>query len=344
VNVPSSSSQPSSSSHLSSSSGLDQRTNNNKMGSRVKPENDDSICKAISIINSGGVVAFPTETVYGLGADATNELAARKIYELKSRPSNNPIIVHVASIEEARKIGEFNELAEVIAANFWPGPITIVVPRKVNSGICSTVSAGLSSIGIRIPANEMALELIKKTGKPIAAPSANISNYVSPTEASHVIDAFGDKVYVLDGGKATYGLESTIIDVTTNVLKLLRYGFITPEIISKVTGLEVNIANTDKILAPGMMKKHYSPNVKLRMNATELKEEEVGLGFGSNNIGQLNLSPKGDLAEAAANLYSMLRILDKKAADSGAKLIAVASIPNTGIGLAINDKLTRASS
>jgi L-threonylcarbamoyladenylate synthase len=169
--------------------------------------------KAVSIINSGGVVAFPTETVYGLGADATNEAACKKIYELKSRPSHNPIIVHVASIDHARTIGEFNEIAEIIAANFWPGPITILVPRKNDSGICHAVSGGLKSIGIRIPANEIALELIRKSGKPIAAPSANISNYVSPTEAAHVREAFGDAVYVLDDGKSIYGLESTIIDV-----------------------------------------------------------------------------------------------------------------------------------
>jgi L-threonylcarbamoyladenylate synthase len=292
----------------------------------------------VSLIQSGNLVAFPTETVYGLGADATNESACQKIYELKSRPSNNPIIVHVASIEQAREIGEFNEIAEIIAKNFWPGPITIVVPLKRESGICKTVSAGLNTIGIRIPANEIALELIKKSGKPIAAPSANISNYVSPTEASHVREAFGDDLCVIDGGKATYGLESTIIDVTGPRSKLLRYGFITPDTISKLIGQEVVLDKSEEILAPGMMKKHYSPRTKLRLNATSLNEGELGLGFGNVDLGEYNLSKAGDLSEAASNFYSMIRLLDSKSARS----MAVAPIPNIGIGLAINDKLQRA--
>ncbi len=337
----SSSSSSSGSSSSSSSSGEDPRTHINdvEIGSRVKPEDDAPFTKAISLITSGEVVAFPTETVYGLGADARNDIACRKIYELKSRPSNNPIIVHVASQEDARKIGEFNEIAEIIAANFWPGPITIVVPLKQESGICKTVSAGLKTVGIRMPANEIALELIRKSGSPIAAPSANISNYVSPTESSHVLEAFGDNVYVLDGGKSTYGLESTIIDVTTDKPRLLRYGFITPDTISKLIGGPVDFIETTDILAPGMMKKHYSPRTKLRLNATILNsDEEIGLGFGDIDLGEYNLSKSGDLAEAAANFYSMIRLLDNK----GAKSIAVATVPNIGIGLAINDKLERA--
>ena len=301
------------------------------------------IAQAISIINSGGVVAFPTETVYGLGADATNESACRKIYELKSRPNNNPIIVHVASIEDAREIGEFNEIAEIIAAEFWPGPITIVVPCRPESKICSTVLAGLKAVAIRIPSNPIALELIRKTNKPIAAPSANISNYVSPTEAAHVKDAFGDAVYVLDGGKSVYGLESTIIDVTGEKPRILRYGFITPDTISKLIGREVDMVETEEILAPGMMKKHYSPKAKLRINATSLNPTELGIGFGDIELGEFNLSKNGDLAEAASNLYSMIRLLDYKAALSGISSIAIAPIPNIGIGLAINDKLQRAS-
>ncbi len=322
----------------SSSSGEDPRTHNNVIGSRIKHENEDWLTKAISLINSGDIVAFPTETVYGLGADATNEQACKKIYELKSRPGNNPIIVHVATIEHAREIGEFSETAEIIAENFWPGPLTIVVPLKPKSGLCTTVSAGLNTVGIRIPANEIALELIKKSGKPIAAPSANISNYVSPTEAAHVRDAFGDNVYVIDGGKATYGLESTIIDVSGPHQKLLRYGFITPDTISKVIRQEVIIDKSEEILAPGMMKRHYSPRTKLRLNATTLNLGELGLGFGEVEFGKYNLSKSGDLAEAASNFYSMLRLLDNKSANS----IAVAPIPNIGIGLAINDKLERA--
>jgi len=299
--------------------------------------------KAISIINSGGIVAFPTETVYGLGADATNESACSKIYKLKSRPNNNPIIVHVASVEEARKIGEFNELAEILASKLWPGPITLVVKYKESSGICKNVRAGLGTIGLRIPANEIALQLIRQTGKAIAAPSANISNYVSPTEAKHVLEAFGSEVHVLDGGKSTYGLESTIIDVSTARPRLLRFGFITPESISKLIDMDIEIASNSEIIAPGMMKKHYSPHVKLRMNATSLKVGEIGLGFGEIDIGELNLSKDGDLVEAASNIYSMIRILDNNAKKEGFHTIAVAPVPNISIGLAINDKLSRAS-
>ncbi len=298
------------------------------------------ITKAAELIKRGEVVAFPTETVYGLGADATIDSACLKIYALKGRPSNNPLIVHVASLEQAMAIGEFSELACKVAENFWPGPLTIVVKRKSDSHICDTVSAGLDTIGIRVPSHEAALELITKADRPIAAPSANISNYVSPTEVSHVKEAFGDKLYVLEGEKAVYGLESTIIDMSDVQPTILRYGFITPEAIEAVIGIPVRTQTSRKILAPGMMAKHYSPNAKVTMNATTAAKHELGLGFGSNDIGELNLSKTGDLAEAASNLYAMLRLLDKMAAKD--EIIAVAPIPETGIGLAINDRLKRA--
>lgn len=299
------------------------------------------IKNAAEKIISGELVAFPTETVYGLGADATNDEACKKIYLLKGRPSSNPLIVHISSKEDAYKYGEINDFAQKIIENFWPGPISIVVKRKKNSGICDIATAGLDTVALRMPDHKIALDLITLSGKPIAAPSANISNYVSPTESKHVIESFGGKIIIIEGEKSVFGLESTIIDVSTNCPVILRYGFITPETISKVLGCEVGIITDGKVLAPGMMKKHYSPTTPLRLNATKLMEKEVGLSFGKNELGDLNLSHSGNLAEAAANFYSMLRLLDSKAIRQNLESIAVAPIPNEGIGLAINDKLKR---
>ena len=301
-----------------------------------------NIIDAAKIIRSGEVVAFPTETVYGLGADATNNEACLKIYALKGRPNNNPLIVHVSSIEEARLIGEFNPLANQIIKNFWPGPLTIVLKLKQSSNICNVVTAGLGTIGIRMPAHPKALQLIASAGVPIAAPSANISNYVSPTETSHVREAFGDKIHIIEGDKSIYGLESTIIDVSNNIPTILRHGFITQDAIESVIGETVNINNQDKILAPGMMKKHYSPKAKLRINAENISDNEIFIGFGNVDFGELNLSRSGDLAEAASNLYSMIRQCDTY--EDQELCIAVAPVPNIGIGIAINDRLRRAAS
>lgn len=293
------------------------------------------ISKAAQLILAGDLVAFPTETVYGLGADATSDIACAKIYQLKGRPSNNPLIVHVATIEAARKIGMFNEAAETLAAKFWPGPLTLVLPLNLGANISKTVTAGLNTIAIRVPSHEVALEVIRASGKPIAAPSANPSGYVSPTSAAHVRQNFPD-LYILNGSNSEYGLESTIIDLTSKPT-ILRYGFITPESLSEVLGQEVVYTHGyDYLKAPGMMIKHYSPRARMRLNATTLEQNEMGLGFSNINF-DMNLSESGSLIEAAANLFNMLQILDSKT-----KAIAVAPIPNNGIGLAINDRLKRA--
>lgn len=297
--------------------------------------------RAISIIKAGGLVGLPTETVYGLAGDATNPESIRKIYELKGRPSNNPLIIHVANLDQAKEIAEFDDRALKLAGEFWPGPLTILLRRKSNSSICKEAYAGLNTIAIRIPSHEIAKTFLVDVGLPIAAPSANISNYISPTELSHVEDAFED-LYILDGGKSVYGLESTIIDLSKDNPTILRHGFITKEGLSKVLGTEVLDNISKDILAPGMMKKHYSPKTPIRINADSLNSGELGLGFGNISLGELNLSDKGDLIEAAANLYSMMRILDKKASMLGSSYIAIAPVPLFGIGIAINDKLKRA--
>lgn len=297
--------------------------------------------KEIALIKEGGIVALPTETVYGLAGDATNPKAIEKIYKLKNRPNTNPLIIHVANLYHAKELAHFNDMADKLASNFWPGPITMVLPKRDNSPIAIEATASMDTIAIRIPSHEIANKFLREAGIPIAAPSANISNYISPTEAEHVREAFD--VPIIDGGKSVYGLESTIIDLTEPKPIILRHGFITKDAIAKVFECEVKDTNSNKILAPGMMKKHYAPNTLLRINATSLENGEIGLGFGEIDIGQRNLSPRGDLIEAASNLYSMLRALDSKAKQFGATKIAIAPIPSIGIGIAINDKLQRAS-
>lgn len=296
---------------------------------------NNDLQRATHLILSGDLVAFPTETVYGLGADATSDHACAKIYQTKGRPSNNPLIVHVASIEAAREIAMFDELAETLAAKFWPGPLTLVLPLKPNAGVAKTVTAGLGTVAIRIPSHEIALELIRATGRPIAAPSANPSGYVSPTSAAHVRKNF-PSLFVLEGSNSEYGLESTIIDLTDKPT-ILRYGFITPESLSDALGRDVVYTHGyDYLKAPGMMAKHYSPRARVRLNAAELYEDEMGLGFGVVDF-DMNLSKSNSLIEVAANLFDMLQVLDGQT-----KAIAVAPIPNQGIGLAINDRLKRA--
>lgn len=299
-------------------------------------------------IKSGELVAFPTETVYGLGANAYNEDAVRKIYSAKGRPSNNPLIVHIANIETAREIAHFNNESEILAKHFWPGPITFVLPIKENSKIAPSVRAGLDTIAIRMPAHKIAMELLEKSEVPIAAPSANPSGYISATLASHIRSNLPE-IYVLEDpdeknmGVNNYGLESTIVDLSDpDNVKILRYGFITPEILSNVLGRPVEYIEDMEIKAPGMLEKHYSPKSKIRLNATSLEEYEIGLGFFEYNLSEeFNLSKSGNLEEAAKNLYNMLQLID---AYPGEKTIAIAPIPNVGIGLAINDRLKRASS
>ena len=305
------------------------------------------IKKAASIIKNSDLVAFPTETVYGLGTDACSQEACLKIFEAKGRPANNPLIVHVASVEDAKNIVHFNDDAEKLAS-LWPGPLTLVLPKKDNAILAECVTAGLNTVAIRIPADPIALNLIRESGCPIAAPSANKSGALSSTSYEHVRKNFGDEIFILgSNGNATYGLESTIIDLTSPKPTILRFGFITPSVLEKVLGREVFIASKlSEIKAPGMLLKHYAPKTKVRLNAYALQNSEVGLNFGKSQLnagGSMNLSDSEDMIEAAANLFDYLHNLDEFCQKNNINTIAVASIPNTGIGLAINDRLSRAA-
>ena len=304
--------------------------------------NDDGIAKGAKILRNGGLVAFPTETVYGLGADATNDHAVAGIYEAKGRPSFNPLIIHLPNLKDALHYADFNDMALQLADQFWPGALTLVVPLKPKSKLSKLVSAGLDTVAIRVPAHGGARDLLRVTGTPIAAPSANTSGRLSPTTASHVSDSLNGKVdIILDGGPCQVGLESTIIDCSTDRVTLLRPGGIAAEVIEHVIGKSLIKASSDDHTpkSPGMLASHYAPNCPIRLNVAQPKDGEVYLGFGECPDADLNLSPDGDLRQAAANLFNMLHELDQK----GAVGIAVSPIPNTGLGLAINDRLTRAA-
>jgi L-threonylcarbamoyladenylate synthase len=301
----------------------------------------DQLDTAANLLRDGHLVAFPTETVYGLGADATNADAVAKVYIAKGRPSFNPLIVHVASLEKAQRIAVFDEEALKLAQAFWPGPLSLVLPVRADAGICDLVTAGLDTIAIRIPAHPLAAELLRTADRPIAAPSANPSGQISPTTAAHVLAGLTGKIdAVLDGGACDVGVESTILG--TSPATLLRAGGISVEDISSLLGRPIIARNeADPLSAPGQMLSHYAPNASLRMNATSVKTDEILLGYGDIEA-DLNLSKSGDPVEAAKNLFSYLRKADDLAAAKG-KRIAVSPIPNAGLGLAINDRLTRAA-
>ncbi len=300
------------------------------------PQNPD-IEHFAAILRAGNVAAFPTETVYGLGADATNSDAVLKIYETKGRPRFNPLIVHVADLAMAERCVEFSALARRLAA-FWPGPLTLVLPLRPEAGLSDIVSAGLDTVGVRVPDHPLALALIRAVGRPLAAPSANPSGRLSPTRADQVVRAFGGRVPVLDGGPCRAGVESTIIAVDGEVVTQLRAGALTRAEIERAIGRPIAQATAgDAVRSPGMLASHYAPNAALRLNAAAPLPGEAYLGFGPT-AGTLNLSPSGDLHEAARNLFSMLHELDETATR-----IAVAPIPREGLGEAINDRLHRAA-
>lgn len=290
----------------------------------------------------GGMVAFPTETVYGLGADARNDMAVAGIYEAKQRPSFNPLIVHVASIEAAQELVIWSDLADRLAQAFWPGPLTLVLPIKEDAGISGLVTAGKDTLAVRMPAHPVARGLLAEFGGPIAAPSANPSGRISPTEAQHVVDGLGARVdAIVDGGACGVGLESTILGLFETPT-LLRPGGVPIEPIEAALGTSLatvcgKVAKDD-ITAPGQLSSHYAPGAPVRLNATKAEPGEILLGFGEVD-GTLNLSKAGDLREAAANLFRFLHELDK----SEAGAIAVAPIPQIGLGVAINDRLSRAA-
>lgn len=297
----------------------------------------ETIEQFAAILRAGGVVAFPTETVYGLGADATNSDAVLKIYETKGRPRFNPLIVHVADLEMARGLVEFHPLAERLT-QFWPGPLTLVLKKRAEASLSDIVTAGLDTVGIRVPGHPLALDLIRAAGRPLAAPSANPSGRLSPTTAAQVERGFAGRVPVLDGGPSSAGVESTILAVGGDTVTQLRAGALPRHEIEAALGAPVAIAKAGgAIVAPGMLASHYAPNARLRLNATSAEAAEAYLAFGPGE-GTLNLSPSGSLREAARNLFAMLHELDAKF-----DRIAVAPIPHQGLGEAINDRLQRAA-
>jgi len=303
---------------------------------KIAAADAESIARAARILREGGLVAFPTETVYGLGADATNGQAVAAIFAAKGRPRFNPLIVHVQDVREAERHAAFNDAARRLAARFWPGALTLVLPRT-GDALSDLVSAGLSTVALRVPAHPVAQFLLQETSRPVAAPSANLSGKVSATLAAHVLEGLQDKVdFIVDGGPAMLGLESTVIGFEEGRPILLRPGAIAREDIEAVAG-PLQKAGT-AIQSPGQMESHYAPSALLRLNVSQTEPDEALLGFGPSHNAVLNLSPAGDLKEAAANLFAMLRKLDKSA-----RRIAVMPIPEKGLGEAINDRLRRAA-
>jgi L-threonylcarbamoyladenylate synthase len=309
-----------------------------------------SIARAADLLIAGRLVAFPTETVYGLGADATNDLAVASIFETKGRPAFNPLIVHVAGFEEAARHAHFNPLAEKLAQVFWPGGLTLVLPRRTNSGVSLLVSAGLDTLALRVPSHPVAQALLKAAKRPIAAPSANASGKISPTLASHVAQSLGNQAaleLILDGGACMLGLESSVVGFPKDGPPIwLRPGAVPREDIEHEIGIklaESRIDDGDQARSsPGQLASHYAPNAMLRLNAAELRDNELLLAFGPaapEGPDVMNLSPRGDVTQAASNFFAMLRALDARAAD---RVIAVMPIPRTGLGEAINDRLQRA--
>jgi L-threonylcarbamoyladenylate synthase len=302
--------------------------------------------RAGTILAKGGLVAFPTETVYGLGADGRNARAVAALYAAKERPSFNPLIAHLATAEAAMREGVFDEDATRLAAAFWPGPLTLVVPVSDTCTVSDLARAGLDSVGLRVPAHPAASALLATCGFPVVAPSANRSGRVSPTDANHVLGDLEDRIdAVVDGGPTRVGVESTIVACLGGPPRLLRPGGVPREAIERVLDRPVEEAGPEaaKPLAPGALASHYAPRAQVRLDAREVQSGEAALSFGPDLRGpaatRLNLSPAGDVAEAAANLFGYLRRLDA----AGPETIAVAPIPSTGLGEAINDRLRRAA-
>lgn len=319
------------------------------MPSTVPPDilnpTDDAIAAAADALRAGRLVAFPTETVYGLGADATNDTAVASIFETKGRPTFNPLIVHVKDMGQALSYAQINEAGQKLGAHFWPGGLTLVAKRREDCPLSLLVSAGLDTVALRVPAHSVAQALIAATGRPLAAPSANPSGRLSPTQARHVMEGLGDAPalgIILDGGPCTLGLESTVIGLPEGgPPTLLRPGAVPRGEIEEVLGAALAdphaTGDTEGRSSPGMLASHYAPQAPLRLNATERREGELLLGFGPVPC-DLNLSRNGDVVEAAANLFAMLRTLDAKGQG-----IAVSPIPHDGLGEAINDRLARAA-
>ncbi len=297
----------------------------------------EGISAAAAGLRAGCLVAFPTETVYGLGADACDDRAVARIFEAKGRPRFNPLIVHVANIDAARCLVKWNDAAETLASQFWPGPLTLVLPIRDDTGVSPLVSAGQPSLALRVPAHPLAHALLAAFDGPVAAPSANPSGRISPTTADHVQAGLAGRIEtILDGGPCGVGVESTILGLT-GLPTLLRPGGLAQEEIEAALGVSL-VAHSGGITSPGQLASHYAPGATVRLNATAKHSGEKLLGFGQAQDADLNLSPSGDLVEAAANLFSMLHTID-----DGQTPIAVSAVPESGLGRAINDRLRRAA-
>ena len=297
---------------------------------RILPATDAAIAEAVRLILAGEPVAVPTETVYGLAADASSGAAVAKIYAAKGRPSFNPLIVHVRDLAAAQAIGTFDPAALALARAHWPGPLTLVVPLRSASPIASLVTAGLATIGLRVPAHSVMQKLLRAVGRPLAAPSANASGGLSPTRAAHVLASLDGRIpLILDGGSCERGIESTIVAATGGPLRLLRPGPL---------AIDAEVSETGKIESPGQLQSHYAPTKPLRLNAIAAGEDEFLIGFGKVR-GTENLSAAADLEQAAARLFDILHNAD----NSDKARIAIAPIPSRGLGAAINDRLQRAA-
>lgn len=304
---------------------------NPSFDTQIRPYGTAAIAEAAALIREGHPVAIPTETVYGLAADATRGEAVARIYAAKGRPSFNPLIVHVLSLADAESIAVFNDEARALARRFWPGPLTMVLPLRPESGIASLVTAGLATIALRCPAHPAMRDLLEAAGVPLAAPSANASGRISPTRAAHVAASLDGRIpLIVDAGQTAHGLESTIVAVADGTVRLLRPGpIVDPSFVKSAGG---------SIESPGQMANHYAPNKALRLGATEAAPDEWLIGFGAVP-GHATLSASGDLVEAAANLFALLHEADAQPLPR----IAVAPVPGEGLGIAINDRLTRAA-
>ncbi len=324
-----------------------------KLTTRTLPADAAGIAEAARVIVAGGLAAFPTETVYGLGALASDARAVARLYAAKERPNFNPLIAHMADAAAAKRIGRFNKVAEQLAEEFWPGPLTLVVPAALDCPVSELARAGLDTLALRVPAHPVAQALLAAVKQPVVAPSANRSGRVSPTDAAHVLADLRDRIdMVLDGGPAPVGLESTIIDCTGAEPRLLRPGAIARNAIEAALGAKLADASGARVeataapVAPGRLPSHYATRARLRLDALDVRPGEALLAFGPSRprhaehaVMVLDLSPQGDLIEAAANLFAHLRALDA----SGAATIAVAPIPARGLGEAIRDRLARAA-
>ena len=305
----------------------------------ILPADDAAITAAADLLRGGQIIAVPTETVYGLAADASKADAVAHIYAAKGRPDFNPLIVHVPDKAAAERLAVFDDLADRLAAAFWPGPMTLVLPLRSDAAVTKAVTAGLPTIAIRCPAHHVMQSVLAKTGLNLAAPSANKSGGISPTRAEHVLASLGGAVpMILDAGPCAAGLESTIVAVRENGWQILRPGPVTADAIEAIAGSAAMSVSDEKIEAPGQLASHYAPSKPVRLNATAAEPDEWLIGFGAVS-GDENLSASGDLAQAAAHLFDALHNADA----SNRLAIAVAPVPHEGIGVAINDRLARAA-